>query len=63
MVVGVLADQVDAAGRFADAAVRHPRRPQHVCNSFTFSSGRVSAVNTPAPSSLPARYFKRPGMR
>ena len=32
-------------------------------SSAAFCSGSVSAVKTPAPISLPARYFKRPGIR
>ena len=56
--------------RRSGSRVRALRRAPHAsmstttrCSSSTFSSGSVSAVNTPAPISLPARYFSRPGMR
>ena len=82
VVVGVLADQVDAAecfgaGRRRDAeqsaellGVDHGAATMHQATGTSTarswaaaSSGSVSAVNTPAPDSLPARYFKRFGMR
>ncbi len=51
--------------RVADHRQRaaHSRLTSTACSSRALSSGSVSAVNAPAPASLPARYFSLPGMR
>jgi hypothetical protein len=76
VVIGVLAHEVHATRRFGRdlggateelderrELAAHAVDPSAARSSAAFSSGRVSAVKAPAPSSLPARYLRRPGMR
>ena len=62
VVVGVLADQVDAAGRERAAALtRHGRSPRAAAAAD--SSGSVSEMKVPAPCSEPARYLSFSAVR
>ena len=73
VVVGVLAEQVDASGRArqgfgqapegAHEGVAHDRLTGTACSSRALSSGSASMAKKPAPSSVPARYLRRSRVR
>ncbi len=62
VVIGVLADHVDAAGR-ESARSAYPTRSIAPRSSAAASSGSTSPMKVPAPCSEPARYFSFSAVR
>ena len=57
----MLADQIDSARRVGHESQAPKIDRDRRAVPPAFCSGSVSAVNTPAPISLPARYFETAG--